>query len=76
MKKEEETFAIRTYGQGGTGVALLHRTRTRSRPAEPLSMDTAYPPPDGRTQCHRLQQIPPLLPETGGGNHVKYLGEP
>ena len=70
MKKEEETFAIRTYDKA----ELASLYCPGRRPAEPLSMDTAYPPSDGRTQCHRLQQIPPLLPETGGGNHCEIPG--
>ena len=74
MKKEEETFAIRTYDKAelaslycpgrepGAALQNLYRwIRRIPRLTEEL-------------KCHRLQQIPPLLPETGGGNHCEIPG--
>lgn len=74
MKKEEETFAIRTYDKAelaslycpgrepGAALQNLYRwIRRIPRLTEELNA-TGY------------NKIPPLLPETGGGNHCEIPG--
>lgn len=60
--------------QGRFGLALQSPQRDSHCHPEPLPMDEAQQLIDGRTRCHRIQQVPPFVPETGSTDYRQVFG--
>ena len=72
--QEHGGIQIKSIREGGVGTIIQPPLAGGHCLAEPVPMDDALSSHYGRAERLGIQQIPPQLPETGGGGNCEVFG--